>query len=131
MEIGSHDYRDSLPVEGIKELTGFVAAIARDNVPTLAEVMAAKPLILTGQGALIPEVFPAVSGEPGEDRDSAQAAELARLVKHMDDAVKAWDESSLTYPDQDDLLSVIIDLTETWQAIRKITQSNQPGAQGA
>lgn len=53
------------------------------------------------------------------DRDSTQAAKLAELVKDMDASVRRWlDDSSATCEEAERIMGL-------WQAIRKITQSNQ------
>jgi hypothetical protein len=106
METGIHDYDR--------------AAIARDNIPTLAEVMAAKPMRVIDGGGLVPAGMPIVSGDPDGDRDSAQAAELARLVKDMDGLA-----DEVIFNGLDGMALV---LATQWQAIRKITQSNQPAS---
>src|SRR5688572_17023800 len=107
METGSHDY--------------LRAATSRDNIPTLAEVMALKPMRVIDGGGLVPAGMPIVSGDPDGDRDSAQAAELARLVRDMDGFAE-----EVICNDLDGMARVLAD---QWQAIRRITQSNQPTTQ--
>lgn len=95
-----------------------LAAQRRDAVPTLPEVMAAMPMRTLPEGGLVPADMPLVSGDPDGDRDSVQAAELARLVRDMDvmcDAViGAYSRGAA------------VRLASQWQAIRRITQANQP-----
>lgn len=104
MEMGSHD-----PIRD-------VANIRRDNIPTLAEVKAAVPMVTTAEGTLVPTNFPDLA-DP-DDRDSGQAAELAELVRQMDDLAR-----EVVFNDLDGMARVLAD---QWQKIRKITQSNQP-----
>ena len=107
MSTGSHD-----PLKDVVNMR-------RDNIPTLAEVKAAMPMATTPQGALVPGNFPALA-DP-DDRDSAEAAELARLVKDMD--VMCDHVVTVHIP------GAALKLAQQWQAIRKITQSNQPKAE--
>lgn len=107
--------------EGVNELAGFIGALRRDDIPTLSEVQAAMPMVAGEAGSLMPGKL-ADRGERGWDgadggnRDSGAAAELARLVKLMDDmcavVVKRKAGTAAT------------ELARTWQAIRKITREN-------
>lgn len=106
------------PADGIEGLVAWVSGVARDSVPTLAEVMAAKPMTRLPGGGLVPAGMPIVSGDPDADRDSGQAAELATLVRDMDGFAE-----EVMLNDLDGMARVLAD---QWQAIRKITQSNQP-----
>lgn len=75
-------------------------------------------------------VMPAKLADRGEagwdrdsDRDSRQAAKLAVLVAKLDSMARVWLAGSA---DQSVSLALADDMANTWQAIRKITQGNQP-----
>lgn len=108
MESGTHDY-----------VAAQLAAERRDNIPTLAEVKAAMPMVTRPDGALAPAKLPEFGWAGDGDRDSAQAAQLAILVRGMDAMVDAW----LSDPDQG--IDEAEEICRTWRSIREITQSNQ------
>lgn len=99
------------------------AAMRRESVPTLAEVMAASPMVTVdqpdGEGGLAPARLPSFGWAADGDRDSTQAAELAELVRKMD--VMCEHVMTVHIP------GAALKLAAQWQAIRKITQSNQTG----
>lgn len=99
------------------------AAMRRESLPTLAEVMAASPMVTVdqpdGEGGLAPARLPSFGWAADGDRDSAQAAQLAILVKSMDDMSDDLITGRATYSAQQ--------FADQWQSIRKITQSNQTG----
>lgn len=100
-------------------MVGFVAALGRDNVPTLDEVKAASPMVEQASGALVP---PRLADRGGRgwgddaDRDSASAAELARLVSQLDQMADDVVHGRQAYS--------AVRLANQWQAIRKITRDN-------
>lgn len=106
MESGTHDY-----------VAAQLAAERRDNIPTLAEVKAAMPMVTRPDGALAPAKLPEFGWAGDGDRDSAQAAQLAILVRDMDDMARELIEGGAAYTARQ--------FADQWQAIRKITQSNQ------
>jgi len=69
-----------------------------------------------------PESF---DNEASLDRDSADAAELARLVTHLDEVVKAWADFNVLYPDPAEIIEFAQDMADTWAAIRDITQNRK------
>lgn len=109
----------ALPAEGLAELMGFVAATSRDAIPTLEEVKAASPMVDGPTGALVPERLADRDGRgwgDDADRDSASAAELARLVSQLDQMADDVVHGRQAYS--------AIRLANQWQAIRKITRGN-------
>lgn len=107
--------------QGISELSRFIGALRRDDIPTLGEVKAAMPMVTRADGGLVPERLNRDGGWGDDaDRDSQAAQELARLVKKLDDLVHEWRNGSGSIF----LSEFIDDLTETWAAIRKITREN-------
>lgn len=93
----------------------------RQSVPTFDELSKAHPLTRMPDGALMPQVLVARgdAGWDGDgDRDSEQAARLAELVRDMDVMCRVVVESHVP--------GAAFKLAMQWQAIRAITQSNQP-----
>lgn len=124
MQMGSGDLgRPRRPFELPVDMDDRVrASVARDNIPTLAEVKAAVPMVGLSDGGLVPGGWP-VLADPDTDRDSGEAAELADLVRHMD--VMCEHIVVVHIP------GAALKLATQWQKIRKITQSNQPKADGS
>lgn len=87
----------------------------RDAIPTLAEVKAAGPMVTVDGQGIAPAKLPGF-GWQQEDRDSADAARLAELVRGMD--VMCEHVMTVHIP------GAALKLAAQWQAIRKITQSN-------
>ena len=109
IEQGTHDY---------------LAAQRREAQLTLPELEALTPMRRQADGALMPEKLVA-RGDAGwefdVDRDSAMAARLATLVKVMD-GICADIVSGEINADA----ATARHLARQWQAIREITQGNQP-----
>lgn len=100
------------------------AARMRDAIPTLAEVMAADTWVTRPGGAVVPQRLNRDSGWGDDaDRDSDAAAELARLVKHMDELSGQYHDA-LGVMDVDRMIHMVSDMAFTWSAIRKITREN-------
>lgn len=105
------------------EVAAQMAAERRDAVPTLAEIKAAMPMVAVeqpdGEGGIAPAKLPDFGWAADGDRDSTQAAELAELVRQMD--IMCEHVMTAHIP------GAALKLAGQWQAIRKITQSNQTG----
>lgn len=108
MESGTHDY-----------VAAQIAAERRDSIPTLAEVKAITAMVKLPGGGIAPAKLPDFgwAADVDGDRDSTQAAELAELVRQMD---IMCDHVMVVH-----LPGAALKLAAQWQAIRKITQSNQ------
>lgn len=105
--------------EGIGGLEAFIAAMARENVPTLGEVKAAMPMVTNASGGLVPERLADRDDQGwGDDanRDSGAAAELATLVRQMDQMTDDVLHQRQAYS--------AVRLANQWAAIRKITREN-------
>lgn len=86
-------------------------------------------MVTMSDGTILPRKL-AQRGEAGwdgeEDRDSAQAAKLAELVRDMDGSVTAWlADSSASVEEAERIMGLWVDIRKITQG-RDITEDGQP-----
>jgi hypothetical protein len=99
------------------------AAMRREAIPTLAEVMAAMPQVAQESGAVMPGKL-AARGDRGfggadANRDSADAERLTALVRQMDRITQRYRRGELSDP-----YLAAAQMANMWTDIRDITQAN-------
>lgn len=119
-DLGSEAQRAHDARQATDPVAASLAAVRRDNVPTLAEAMAAVDMVTGPDGAMMPRKL-AARGDRGfggadENRDSTDAERLTALVREMD--VMCAHVIAAHIP------GAALKLAEQWTKIRDITQAN-------